>query len=433
MKKVLSVFILGVFLLSGSSALAFSNFWKTSSEKSNISFEESILNKIEALQEENEELKEKLEKLEKQPVTSSGFNIADMVEDTKKSVVSIIAKKDLVIYKRNPQMFDPFFHFDPFNSDPFDIFNHMRKRQYEYQEPEIEKKEKTKVGGGSGFIYSEDGLIVTNKHVVNDEESEYSVVLYDGTELDAEVLAKDPYNDIAVVKVNLEEYEGDLQPAVFGDSKKVRVGESVVAIGNALAEFENTVTSGIISALGRSIVATDRMRSAEQISDLIQTDAAINPGNSGGPLMNLKGEVIGMNTAIAERAEGIGFAIPSHYIKEIAKTVEKHGKLVRPYIGIRYIMINEENAENFGVDSDYGALIQGGVSADEPAVVKDSPADKAGLQGGDVILEVEGEKVENENGIRELLFKHSPDDTITFLILRDKEEKEIKITVGEFE
>jgi serine protease Do len=239
---------------------------------------------------------------------------------------------------------------------------------------------RTQEGAGTGVIVTDDGLILTNKHVVPNDASTFSVFTDDGKEYkDAKVVARDPQNDIAFVKINAR----GLKPAELGDSKSVVVGQRVVAIGNALGQFQNTVTQGIISGLGRPVVAGDELGAdAEQLENLFQTDAAINPGNSGGPLVSLTGQVIGINTAVAG-GENIGFAIPINDAKIAFESYKSRGKITRAYLGVRYIPITKEFAAQNNLPVSEGAYVSG--SDQVPAVVPDSPASKAGLREGDII------------------------------------------------
>ncbi len=246
--------------------------------------------------------------------------VIDTVKAVSPSVVSIVISKDLPLYRQG--LFDPN---DFFGNDPFFNFGlPFSVPQPDRDEEGNVRTERRKVGGGSGFIVSEDGLVVTNRHVVADPEASYTVILNDQTEYSAEVLSRDSVNDVAVLRI--KDGEGNeakgLTPAPLGDSDKIQVGQRVIAIGNALAEYENTVTVGVISAKGRSISAGS-INSTESLINLIQTDAAINPGNSGGPLVNLSGEVIGINTAIAANAQGIGFAIPINDVKNVIQSVKE--------------------------------------------------------------------------------------------------------------
>lgn len=326
--------------------------------------------------------------------------IADTVDAVKESVVSILATKDFVTR---------------------DFVTRTATR------------ETFQVGGGTGFIYSTNGLILTNKHVVSDTDASYVVVLYDGTQFNAEVVARDDNNDIAVMRINPADQGVKLKAIKLGDSSSIRVGERVIAIGNALAQFQNTVTTGIISALGRSIIASDGGGDSSSISNLLQTDAAINPGNSGGPLVNLDGEVIGMNTAVASNATGIGFAIPVDDVKYVAQVVQEKGRLVRPYIGVRYLMMTEEYARLLGVSQDFGALVISNSDGTVPAVIAGSPAQKAGVQEGDIILSIDGVRLQGENNLRNVVATKNVGQEIELTVLRGEDQIIINVVLEEAE
>ncbi len=284
----------------------------------------------------------------------------------------------------------------------------------------------TQKSAGTGIIVSRDGLILTNKHVVPDNYSKLTVVLSDGTVYkDVEVVDKDLFNDVAFIKVRGAK---DLQPAPLGDSSKMRIGDKVIAIGNALGQFDNTVTSGIISGTGRPVVAGDGLNS-EQLQNLFQTDAAINPGNSGGPLVNINGEVIGVNTAVAGGAENIGFAIPINDIKPLLESVKSSGKIIRPYLGVRYLMLNEQIAKQLDIEATEGAYITG--SGDSPAVIAGSPADKAGIKDGDIITAIDGEKVSKDNTLMLLISRHQVGDKVKISLIRDGRTMDLSVTLEE--
>jgi len=279
-------------------------------------------------------------------------------------------------------------------------------------------------GAGTGFIVDEGGLIVTNKHVVSDENAKYSVFTSDGKEYQAEVKARDPLNDIAFVKINAK----GLPVADLGDSDSLKVGQSVIAIGNALGQYQNTVTTGIVSGVGRAIEAGDSSGgSVETLENIVQTDAAINPGNSGGPLVNIAGQVIGVNTAIDQSGQLIGFAIPINMVKKQIDSVKKTGKISRPILGIRYVPITKEFAARNNLKTEKGVLVYGG---GDLAVIPDSPAAKAGIKDGDIILKIGADDVDSTHSITGLLQKYSPGDKVTLTILRDGKEGKIEVTLG---
>lgn len=291
--------------------------------------------------------------------------------------------------------------------------------------------------GGTGFIVSEDGMILTNKHVVLDEETEYTIFTNDGRKFSAKVLARDPIQDLAVLGIEQEkavdgngEFVLESFPIVkLGDSDKLESGQTVIAIGNALGEFRNTVSVGVISGLGRKITASGG-GFVEILEDVIQTDAAINKGNSGGPLLNLRGEVVGINTAMALEAQSIGFAIPINKAKKDIEQVKTIGKIVYPFLGIRYVLISEKVKEENDLPVDYGALIIDGEPG-ESAIWPDSAAEKAGLKEGDIVLEFNDEKITTENTLAKIIVKYNPGDEIVLKILRGAEEISVEVTLDE--
>jgi S1-C subfamily serine protease len=289
---------------------------------------------------------------------------------------------------------------------------------------------------GTGIIISSSGLIVTNRHVVPDGTTSVSVTLSNGTELkNVSVVGRTNDNDsldVAFLKIN-DAKSNKLTPAVIGDSSTVQVGDDAVAIGNALGQFQNTVTSGIISGYGRSVQASDSSgdaSSAENLDDLFQTDAAINEGNSGGPLVNLNGQVIGINTATAGNAQNIGFAIPVNDIKGLIDQVIKTGKFARPYLGVEYVPITADVANEYNLSVQNGAFVAPSSDPSNPSVISGSPAAQAGLQENDIITAVDGTKIDQTHSLTSLLDKHQPGDKITLTILRSGTSKQISVTLG---
>lgn len=281
---------------------------------------------------------------------------------------------------------------------------------------------------GTGFIISEEGLIITNRHVVPAGTTEVKINLSDGTELDAEVVGRtndsDPL-DIAFLKI--KDTQGhDLKPVTLGDSDDVETGDRVVAIGNALGQFQNTVTSGIISGFGRDIEAYDG-DGVETLQNLFQTDAAINSGNSGGPLVNSGSEVIGINVATAS-AENISFAIPINDVKSLIDVVLETGKLERPYLGVRYVTLNEDIAKQLELEQTSGAYIPEGDDRRQ-SILSGSPAEKAGLQEKDVIVEIDGQKLDERNTLVSILGKRRVGATVSLKVLRDGSEKTLTATL----
>ncbi len=288
-------------------------------------------------------------------------------------------------------------------------------------------------GAGTGFIISAEGVIITNRHVVPSGVTSVSVTLSDGTRLNnVDVIGRtadsDPL-DIAFLKIK-DKKGKSLTPVKLGDSGKMQVGDKVVAIGNALGQFQNTVTSGIISGHGRSLTAGDGSGTAtEPLQDLFQTDAAINAGNSGGPLVNINGEVIGINTAIAGNAQNIGFAIPINDVQGLIKSVLSKGKLLRPYLGVQYLPLTDDVASQLKLSVKRGAYIvpsQGG----QASIIAGSPADKAGLKEKDIITKVDNVRIDESNSLTSVLGRYSVGDTVTLTVLRSDKTITIKATLA---
>lgn len=348
---------------------------------------------------------EKIIEKEYIPQTTQEQKIIDIVKENSPSVVSVVAYKDVPVYEQTYQQ------------DFFFII------------PKLEQKgtERQQVGAGTGFIVSSDGLILTNKHVVSDKEAEYVVIMTDNKEYNAKVLARDPVQDLAIMKI---EGGNSFKPLKLGSVDDIQIGQTVIAIGNALGRFQNTVSVGVISGLGRTIVATGPDFATERLEDIIQTDTAINRGNSGGPLINLKGEVVGINTAVSTEGENIGFAISIDKAKRSIEQVKTLGRISYPYMGVRYIILNKEISKARDIEVDYGALI---VGDNEPAVVDGSPAQKAGIKEGDVILEINGEKITENNSLAKIISKYNPFESLNLKILRDGQEIYLNIILGEWE
>lgn len=282
------------------------------------------------------------------------------------------------------------------------------------------------VGSGSGFIVSEDGFIVTNKHVVNDDDAEYSILMNDGVSFSAEVLARDPFQDIAIMKIEAS----NLTPVVLGNSDELKMGQTAIAIGNALGEFQNTVSAGVVSGLNRSTIASGG-GIVERLEGVIQTDAGINRGNSGGPLLNLRGEVIGVNTAVVSGAQNIGFAIPINMVKRAINSVKETGTIEAPFLGIHYLMVTQELADEEGLEVSYGAIVYG--PSQEPPVVPGSAAEQAGLIEGDIILEIDGKRLTSQNSLRLVIQHYRPGEIIEMKVLREEQEITLFATLTAFE
>lgn len=351
------------------------------------------------------------------PANNGTTDVVGVVKKSRPSVVSITIKQTVPTYDQNNTGSDPFEEFFGMPSP----FGNMYRERKQTGTQEVE------VGGGTGFLISKDGYIVTNKHVVSSDQATYVVTTDDGKTHDAKVIAKDPSYDIAIIKI-----EGsDFPYLTFGDSKNIEVGETAIAIGNALAEFKNTVSLGVISGLSRNIVAGDGMGSAEQLDDLIQTDAAINPGNSGGPLLNINGDVIGVNVATAN-AQNIGFAIPSNVVMKIADSVQKTGKIERPFLGIRYLPITEEMKKRNQLPVNHGVLVARGDQQGDIAVIPGSSADKAGIVENDIVLEIDGVKIDEQHPLQSLVRQKNIGDTMKLKILHKGEEKTVSVKLEAF-
>lgn len=352
------------------------------------------------------------------PVSSEDQEVIDAVRKVAPSVVSIVILKDV------SKLYNTTGNF------PFEQFFGLMPPETAPQQPPSTPPQGKKqiIGGGTGFVISSDGLILTNRHVVADNDAEYQVVMSDGKNYAAKVLAVDGILDAAVLKI---EASGLPVPSL-GDSEKLETGETVIAIGNSLSEYRNSVTKGVISGINRRVVAGDGTGQSEVLEEALQTDAAINPGNSGGPLIDLRGDVIGMNSAINRSGQSIGFAIPIDAAKVVIDSVKAQGRIVRPWLGVRYVMLTPESAKANGLDVDYGAAIVGGAGSDTgPAVMKDSPAEKAGLKAGDVLLEIDGVKLDDAHALSSLIARRRAGDTITFTYQRDKASHVGQAVLGE--
>ncbi len=340
--------------------------------------------------------------------------VVDVVKKASPAVVSIVVSKDVSRLQN--------FGLDPFGFDPFSqFFQQKNSSSSQKQEPVIQQ-----VGAGSGFFVSEDGLILTNKHVVSDEKASYTVMTNDKKTLEAKVVARDPINDLAILKVDIQK-----APTLkLADSTNLDIGQKVIAIGYSLGQYQNTVTTGVVSGIGRSITAGS-MAGSEQLDGVIQTDAAINPGNSGGPLLNLAGAVIGINTAIDREGQLVGFAIPSSDAFRALSSFQKNGKIARAYLGLRYVIITPELAKLQKLPKDFGALVVRGDTVTDFAVQPGGPADKAGLVENDIILSVDGKKIGPELSLVGALASKNPGDTVTLRVYHKGEEKDVRVVLDE--
>ena len=342
---------------------------------------------------------------------SASISVVDAVAP---SVVSVVISKPWGAVQAEDRNSD---FFDPLNAPP----------PLELP-PGTDPNELVEIGGGSGFFMSADGYIVTNRHVVSDLDATYTVVTNDGVELPATVVARDVFLDIAVLDV-----AGDGYPAAtLGDSDRIRIGQTVIAIGNTLSEYRNTVTKGVVSGINRSVLAGDDYGSDEVIDRAIQTDAAINPGNSGGPLIDLLGAVIGINSAVSYDGQSIGFAIPINDVKKIVDDIGQYGRIVRPWLGVRYLEVDKQLSIDESLSVDYGVYVTYGYDpTTEPAVTPGSPAEKAGIRDGDVILSVNGQKLTDHQTLGSVISQYDPGDTVTLKIARGEEAFDLDVTLEE--
>ena len=331
------------------------------------------------------------------------------------AVISVIALKDL------PKA-ENFYSF-PFGGKEY-VMPKLEKGQKTTQRVPLEK---TQIGGGSGFIVSENGYVFTSNHVVSDTTADYTVILDPKHKYPAKVLSRNPINDTAILKI-----EGERFPFLkMADSNKIELGEEVVAVGNALGEFTDTLSAGIVSGLSRFITAFGGMdHQMQNLRGLIQTDAAINPGNSGGPLVNMEGQVIGINTAMIAGAQNIGFAIPINYAKKDLAEVKKYGKIIMPFLGVKYVLISKEMAETNKLPVNDGAMVVR-EALGEPPVIKGSAAALAGVKEWDIILECDGQKITTKNPLANILQKCKIGEKITLKILRDGKNMVLTVKLEE--
>ena len=338
---------------------------------------------------------------------------ADIAEKTTQSVVSVIPTQiDTVVYRQNPF----------YSSSPDAFFEHFfnrgrPQRPRNNQKPQVEKREQRREGLGSGVIVSDDGYILTNYHVVNGAD-ELKIKLNDGREYDAEIVGSDSLSDVSVLKI-----KGDVKgihPIKLGNSAELRPGDWSIAIGNPFS-LTSSVTVGIVSALGRQV-----QQGAYQ--NFIQTDAAINPGNSGGALLNIKGELIGINTMIFSKAggfNGIGFAVPVNMAKKIMDDIKEHGKVLRGWIGVTIQDISPTTREAMDLDKITGTLIA--------SVSKDQPADKAGIKAGDIVIKIDGDSIRDANHLKLKVAELTIGKKYNFTIFRDGELINLKVKINDRE
>lgn len=340
--------------------------------------------------------------------------IVKIVKKCAPAVVSIIIAKNLP----NLENFPDFFPFLPFGFDPKELYKQIPPEMFD-------EHGRVKVGGGSGFVISEDGFVLTNKHVVVDPKADYTVVTNDGKKFHAKVVARDPINDVAILKIE----DKNLPHIELGESSNLELGQTVVAIGNALGQFQNTISAGIVSGLSRHITAQAGVDGQQQeLRGVIQTDAAINPGNSGGPLVDIEGKAIGINSAVVFGAQNIGFAIPINSAKKALSDIKKYGHIRAPFLGLRYILIDPVLKMRHNLPVDYGAMVIPEATPGDYGVLPNSPADKAGILEHDIILEVNKQKITKDLPLSDLIQKHEIGDKLNLKILR-RGGKEIEAAV----
>jgi serine protease Do len=293
------------------------------------------------------------------------------------------------------------------------------------------QNKKVEEGRGTGFIISPDGFILTNKHVVNagaEKTAEYRITLNSGKQYYAQLIGKDPLNDLAVLKI----FDKDLPCIELGDSSDLQLGSTVMAIGNVLGRYQNSVTKGIVSGLGRELIASDNHGNTESFKNVIQTDAEINFGNSGGPLIDLEGKLIGINVAIDSAGSSVGFAIPINDARSVITSVIEKGRIIRTKLGVRYFMLTPQLALEYKLPTDTGAWLSRGDRLDLPAVLPDSPAAKAGIEEGDIISEVNAVKIEGTNTLTSVIQNYKPGDKIGLKIRRGDKIIIREVTLDEF-
>jgi serine protease Do len=283
------------------------------------------------------------------------------------------------------------------------------------------------VSNGTGFVVDSNGIILTNRHVVADDKVKYRVYFTDGRRYDATIASRDQLFDVAIVKIN----DVNLPALTLGNSDNVKIGQTSIAIGNSLGRYPNTVTRGVISGLGRSMTASGEGGTFESLDDLIQTDADINRGNSGGPLLNSRGEVIGINTAIDTLGRGLGFAVPINAANKSLTTYKKFGRVVRPYLGLRYVTITPDIQDVRKLRYDYGALVTAGDPPTGIVIVPDSPAAKAGIKEGDIILSINSKLIRGPDSLIKIIQTYNVGDTIRLKISRNNTLLDLSLTLVE--
>lgn len=339
--------------------------------------------------------------------------LVDVASNSLPAVVSIMITKEISNLQNNSL-------FDPFWGGPISEGNQNLTQTDGVVQKQV-------IGNGSGFVITSDGMVLTNKHVVKDKQAEFNVIMQDGKKFSAKVLAEDPVNDVAILKIEAN----GLPVLKLGNSDSIKIGQTVLAIGDSLGEFSNSVSRGIISGLKRNINATNVYGDSERLTDIIQTDAAINLGNSGGPLIDMDGKVIGINVAIAQGAENIAFALPINQVARLVDQVKSGSKIAIPYLGVRYIVIDPLTRVQANLPFDYGILVTRGEKITDLAVLPGSPADLAGIVENDIILEINGEKLTKDNQLGDVIARLKVDDIVNLRVWHKGQERDISVTLKE--
>ena len=361
----------------------------------------------------------------KQQIIVEDSAVIDVVKKSSPAVVSIMISKDVSTTQNQSDNLGGLLN--PFSPNPFDGGGSSSGSS----QIDGQTTQKEVIGSASGFLITTDGLVLTNKHVVSDSQAQYTVITNDDKEYPTTVLAQDPVRDVALIKIDGTPPAGGFPTLPLGDSDAISVGQTVVAIGDSLGELSNSVSRGIISGLKRNVSADSGQGDTERLTDIIQTDAAINPGNSGGPLLDVNGNVIGLNVAAAQGANNIGFALPINQVKRIIDQVERGVQISVPYLGVRYVVIDSIVQQEANLPFDYGVLVTRGDTVTDLAVLPGSPADIAGIVENDIILEINGEKITKDDQLTDIIAKYKVGDQLTLKVWHKGQTKDVQVTLQE--
>lgn len=341
--------------------------------------------------------------------------IIEVAKKSNPSVVSIMISKDVSTYQGNTNIVDPFWGIP------------LGDGSSGANQSDGQKTQKQVVGSASGFFITTDGLILTNKHVVEDKQSSFEVITQDGKQYSVDVLAQDPIRDVAIIKI-----QGNGFPILnLGDSDSLQIGQTVIAIGDSLGEFSNSVSRGIVSGLKRNVNAMSSFGETERLTDIIQTDAAINLGNSGGPLLNIDGDVVGINVARAQGAENIAFSLPINQVKRLIDQVKNGTKFSVAYLGVRYVVIDSLVESQAQLPVDYGVLVTRGSKVTDLAVLPGSAADLAGIAENDIILEINNQKITKDHQLGDIISSLNVGDTVNIKVWHKGQIKDVTATLQE--